>query len=254
MTTEGNEFLVRTIFYDLTVLKDEDAVSQPHSTEAMADKNGCFAFGQDAKLGEDIVLGLCVERTGWLIQDKYTRVAHKCSSKGNLLPFAAAQLSAIFEPFAEHRLVTFRQFRNGRVGSAFLRSSVDKLKIFDLTHPPNADVLTRIQMISHIVLENDAYFIAQIFQIIFFDIAATYANITFVGVIETRQQFDNSRLARAIASNQRDSLSRIERKAHVFQSGFCFRVFARIGKTNIAKLYVQSFVILRCGKGLRFLR
>src|SRR5205807_5880219 len=57
---------------------------------------------------------------------------------------------------------------------------------------------------------------------------------------EARQQLDDSSFARSVASDQRNGLPRVERETHVFERGLRLGVFAGIGKTDIAKLYVQS--------------
>ena len=45
VATQGYQFLVRAVFYDLAVLQDKNAVGQAYSAEAMADENGSLTFG-----------------------------------------------------------------------------------------------------------------------------------------------------------------------------------------------------------------
>src|SRR3954471_4314128 len=87
---QRHEFLMRSAFTNLAVFQHEDAVCQADSAEAMADKDGCLAFGEDAKTREYIIFGLSIERTGWLIQHKNMGIADKCSCQRHFLPLAAA--------------------------------------------------------------------------------------------------------------------------------------------------------------------
>src|SRR6266699_5960566 len=140
------------------------------------------------------------------------------------------------------------------MSAAFLGRAIDEIHILNLVDAASANVLTRAQIIADIILENDADLLAQGLEVIFLDITSTYQNLAFIWIIETRQQFDNRRFSRSIAANQRDGFAGPERKTHVFQGSFCFRVFAGVGKGHVAKLYLQTFDFIRRRYGLRLRR
>src|SRR5262249_39081874 len=95
---ESHQFLVRAIFFDHALFDDQDAVGEADGAEAVADEDGGLACGELAEAGEDLVLGLGVERAGRLVQNEHGGVAHKGAGQGDLLPFAARELSATLKP------------------------------------------------------------------------------------------------------------------------------------------------------------
>ena len=53
---------MRALLQDAAVLEDEDAVGEAHGAEAVRDEDGGLARRELAEAGENLVLGLGVER------------------------------------------------------------------------------------------------------------------------------------------------------------------------------------------------
>src|SRR5438552_5718140 len=61
---QRDQLIVRTTLNDAPVFDHENPIRQAHSAEAVADEDCRFPPGQRAKVGEDLVLGLRIERAG----------------------------------------------------------------------------------------------------------------------------------------------------------------------------------------------
>jgi len=72
---------------DTTLVQDDDLISVFDCTQAMGHNNdGLFAFSNEfVKSSLDLVLTLCIESTGGLVQEKYFRFAHQSTGNGNTL-------------------------------------------------------------------------------------------------------------------------------------------------------------------------
>src|SRR5581483_695509 len=98
MTISQHQFSVRAVFNHCAILEDEDAVGQAHRAEAVADEDGGFTGGKVAELRKDFVFRPGIERTGRLVEDQDTRLAHEGAGESDLLPLTAAQLRAVLPP------------------------------------------------------------------------------------------------------------------------------------------------------------
>src|SRR6185437_14548947 len=98
-----------TTFDNGPIFNDDNEICEAHSTEAMTDKDRSFASGQMTEARKDIVLGLSIEGTGRLIQNKDASITHKGAGEGNFLPFTSAKLCSLLEPAPQHRIVAFAQ-------------------------------------------------------------------------------------------------------------------------------------------------
>ena len=70
--------------------------------------------------------------------------------------------------------------------------------------------------VGYVILEDYADLRPQFRQIIFLDVAPTHQNFALVRVVKAVQQLDDRRLARSVAANQGDCLTRLNREADIF--------------------------------------
>src|ERR1700730_18469456 len=102
------------------MLKYQDAVGEAYGAEAVADEDGGFATSKIAEVGEYLVFGLGIERTGGFVEDEDTGIAHEGAGERDLLPFAAAQLHSLFKPASQGCVVALRQTINDFIRAALL--------------------------------------------------------------------------------------------------------------------------------------
>ncbi len=77
------------------------------------------------------------------------------------------------------------------------------------------DILRRSKVVAHEVLKNDADIAAQYTQVVFAQIHAIEQDAAFVRIVETRQKFDERRLAGAVFAHQGQHLAGFEREAQM---------------------------------------
>ena len=75
----------------------------------MRDKDGCAAPHNLTEPAEDLVLSLCIEGTGWLIEDQHRCVPVQGSGQRYLLPFTPAEFAAVIKQISDNSIVTFWQ-------------------------------------------------------------------------------------------------------------------------------------------------
>src|SRR5713226_9214411 len=149
--------MVRTTLNNTSVFDHENPIRQTHGAEAMADEDGRLPLGQQAKVREDVILGLRIEGTGWLVEHENTSIAHECPRQRNLLPLSATQLCALLQvlkPPPEHRVVTLRELLDDGVGPALACGDHDEFPLFDLVHTSHTDVFLRSHVVVHKILED----------------------------------------------------------------------------------------------------
>jgi len=103
---------------------------------------------QFADAGEQLVLGLGVERGGGLVEDDERRVAEERARQGDPLPLALGQVGAVDERRAEQRLVALREGLNVPVGSRALGGANDRRGFLVPLVPAEGDVVTRGQRLN----------------------------------------------------------------------------------------------------------
>src|SRR5260370_5356032 len=163
-------------------------------------------------MGKDSGLGGGIGGAGRLVQQKNTGIAHESTRQGNLLPLTTTQLGAILqvlEPAPKHRVVALGQSLNHGAGPALARGAHDQFSVLDLVHAPYADILMRGHVVVHIILEDHAYLLAQLLQVVLLDIAPADQDIALIRVIQAREQFYQGGLRGTVASDQRNSLTRM---------------------------------------------
>ncbi len=138
------------------MLEEQDAVRPPDGRETVRDIHRGLAPGQRSQPLEEVILRLRVQRGRWLIQQEDARVAHEGAGQRHLLPFAAGEVDASIEPFAECGVVAFRQAGDEGVGSGLLAGSDHGLAVGDLIQVPQPDVLRSGGLVRDIVLEHAA--------------------------------------------------------------------------------------------------
>src|SRR5712692_7566041 len=144
--------MVRTTLKNTSVFDHENPVRQTHGAETVADKDGRLSLGQQAKVREDLMLGLRIEGTGRLVEHENTRIAHECPRQRNLLPLPATQLRALLQvlkPPPEHRVVTLWELLNDGVGPALACGAHDEFPLFDLVHTSHTDVFLHSHVVVH---------------------------------------------------------------------------------------------------------
>lgn len=85
----------------------------------MADQEGGSTVYQLLKFCVKMVFRIDVHRTRWFIEDDEWRLAYKCASQHQFLPFAEAQFLPIPEPAAEGGIVAVGEFSDERIGIGF---------------------------------------------------------------------------------------------------------------------------------------
>src|SRR6266700_3476303 len=200
----------------------------------MTDEERGLPLCKYAKVCEDLVLRLWIKRASGLVQYEDTRIAHKGARQGDLLPLASTELCAVLEPAPQHGIITIGQPFDDLAGPTLLGRCSNQFLVLDLAHTSDADILACAHIIMHVILEDNAHLLTQLFQIILFDVTATYQNITLVRVIEAREQLDDGSLACPITPNQGDGLSYPDGEAHILERGLRLGIFAGIGKAHIA--------------------
>ena len=91
-----------------------------------------------------------------------------------------------------------------------MRSAHDQLggsKLFDSS---DGDVLARGHFIAHEILEDDADFPIEIFQVVFPQVHAVEQDLPLGRIVEPRHQLHDRSLAFAILADQSDPLARTE--------------------------------------------
>src|SRR5579872_423645 len=138
------------------VFQHENAVGQPHGAEAVRDEDGGLASRKLPETREDLVFGLWVQRTGWLVEDEELRVTHEGAGKRDLLPLAAGKLLALLEPLPQHTVVRVGQLLDDGAGAALGRGHTDAVAVIYRFHLADSDVAAGGQIVSDVVLEDDA--------------------------------------------------------------------------------------------------
>src|SRR5579859_1500706 len=151
---------MRTIFTDTALLNHKNAIGQTNGAEAVTNENDAPPRRQMTETLEDVIFGLGVERTGGFVKDEHWSVPHEGAGERYLLPLASAQIRALPKPVPQHGLIALLQARNHLVRSAFVRGHIHQGAIFDLLHPPYANVFARRHIVFDIILEDDADLLA----------------------------------------------------------------------------------------------
>src|SRR5260370_23510499 len=184
-------------------------------------------------MGKDSGLGGGIGGAGRLVQQKNTGLPHERTRQGNLLPLTTTQLGAILqvlEPAPKHRVVALGQSLNHGAGPALARGAHDQFSVLDLVHAPYADILMRGHVVVHIILEDYAYLLAQFLQVVLLDIAPAYQDIALILAIQPREQFYQGGLPGTVASDQRNSFTRLAGATYMLQCRLRLGVLPLIGQ------------------------
>src|SRR4030095_12213180 len=123
------------------------------------------------------------------------------------LPLAKRELVAAVKPAAEHGLVPLREISDHRVGPALARRVDDLVHAvdrFDLAEP---DIFADRQMIAHEILKDHADLLPKVEWIELANVRTVNQDRALGRVVEPAQELDQSCLARAVMSHQRDLLA-----------------------------------------------
>jgi hypothetical protein len=126
------------------------------------DEQGHLAAREVAQALEQVELGLRIERRGRLVPDQDLGVAHEGARERDPLPFAAREVGAALEPFAEDRVVLLRKGLDQTVGAGAPCRILDLGAILDLVQIADADVLGGGELELHEVLEHQGVFFAEL--------------------------------------------------------------------------------------------
>ena len=217
-----HQFLVGALLDQAAVLQHENPVGHPHGAEAVRDVERHAAAGQGSEPCEQVVLGPGVEGGGRLVQHqdlRVARVAHEGAGEGDLLPFAARELVAALEPLAERRRESVRQLVDERGGTRLVGGASQRGVVGEVGDVPDADVLADRQLVGGVVLEHHRELAAQFRRVVLPDVDAVDQDLAFVRVVESAEELDDGRLARAVAADEGDRLARADREADIRERG-----------------------------------
>ena len=108
----------------------------------------------------------------------------------------------------------------------------DVALLVGLIDAADGDVFARGHLEAHEVLKDDADVAVEIFEGVLAQVDAVEQDLSFGGIVESGDEFDDGGLALAVLADQRDSFAGRESEVEVLQHR---PVGARIGEGDIAK-------------------
>ena len=108
----AHKLLMSAGLRNCSLVQDNDPVGQTDIREPVTDKQGCPPFHDLPEPAEDLILGICIQRTRRLIKDQHRGIPVKRSRQGYLLPLSPAQLPAVVKKIADSSIITIRQRGN----------------------------------------------------------------------------------------------------------------------------------------------
>src|SRR5215472_2259293 len=132
----------------------------------MRDQDCHLALNQLRETLKHFMLGTRIERRRWFVENQELRVAQVRTGQRNLLPLSSGQLNAALEAATEQLVVAIGQFLYQVLGIAFHRRRPNLKRVVGDLDPPHRDVFLRRHVVAHEILENYAYFLPEIFQVI----------------------------------------------------------------------------------------
>ena len=150
---------------DATALQDDDVVGHAHGGEAVGDEQGRPPGGELAEALVDLVLGLGVQGGGGLVQHQQLGASRMKPGRG---PPSATPPESSTRP-GEHapRVVSYCWGRRSITCTApsAARGAGDALRVRQLLHLAEADVVPRGELEAGVVLEDDGDLPAQVLQV-----------------------------------------------------------------------------------------
>ena len=178
----------------------------------MRNDDGGLALHQAVQRFHDGLFRSSIQTGGWLVQNQDWSVVENRAGDGNALALAAGKRDAAL---ADHRVVALRHLLDELVGIGQFRGANDfpargiRLAVSDVF----PDRRTKQQGF----LQHETDLVPQGFQRVFANVSAINFYCSGCGIVETRDQIDESAFSRAGRADDCRDLARFDFEADVFQ-------------------------------------
>ncbi len=180
---------------------------------------------------EHLGFGARVHRCRGLIEHQHVGAgAHEGARQGDLLPLAAREFASIAEPLAQLRLVTQRQLVDKFGGAPHRGRRAPAVLVLEMPLVADAHVFADLHLVAGEILEYHADSFAQCHLVPLAQVQALEADAPGSRRVQSREQFDQRGLARAVFSDQRQRAAWRKLQGDVLE---CRLARAWIGKAHI---------------------
>ena len=208
------KFFMGTEFRKLAVFENRDSVGKAHVGKPMGDQDGGSVGRESLEARKDLGLRFGIQRGGRFIENQQGRWSHEGACQGQALPLAGGELLSA-EPPAENLRIPVRECFERLRNPALESGLADRFRIIHRWQPADPDIVRSAEVEADKILKDDSHPRAQTRRTEFGDAGASDQNLSGIRLVESRQKFDESRLARSIGSNEGNRLSRLDLQVQI---------------------------------------
>ena len=173
--------------------------------------------GEFGEALEHFELAARIEGSSGLVENQQLRVAQVSPGQGELLPFAARKIDAGFETPAQASVRIAKGSLAITSSARLFERPASISQVLQSLRCAHGDVFAGSHLVAHEILKDHADLAIQIVEVVFAKIDPIEQDLSFGGIVESGDQFDDGGFAFAVLADQRDSLARLKREVQVAQ-------------------------------------